>query len=108
MNLEAKARVLNKLSLWHVGQHYGITVKVLAEAIGVSEREIRFIVTALREDGLAICAHPTTGYFVAANDAELADCIQFLKDRALHSLRLAAKLTKQALPDLVGQLKLES
>lgn len=108
MNVESKARVLEILANWHVGQHYGITVKALAEKAGITEREVRHAVTAIREDGLAVCAHPSTGYFIAQTDAELNDCIQFLKDRALHSLKLASSLSRLALPDLIGQLKLES
>ena len=46
---------------------------------------------------------------MAENDKELEEyCIKFLRDRAMHSLRLISRLTKIALPDLLGQMKLES
>ena len=109
MNLEAKARVLDLLANFHVGQRYGTTGAMLALQAGISTRELRDCVTALREDGIGVCGTPETGYFVAETNHELEEfCIKFLRDRALHSLRLISRLTHTALPDLVGQLKLES
>ncbi|HEX9391512.1 MAG TPA: hypothetical protein VF928_09395 [Usitatibacteraceae bacterium] len=102
------AKILSVLSR-HVGHGHGIGVGPLARLADVPEREVRRAVSALREEGVSVCAHPTTGYFLAANDKELDDyCIKFLKDRALHSLRLASRLKNIALPEMMGQLKLET
>jgi hypothetical protein len=66
------------------------------------------MVSDLREQGLAVCAHPNTGYFLAETADELETyCIKFLRNRALHSLRLVSRLTNTAMRDLVGQLPLE-
>jgi biotin operon repressor len=102
----ARTRVLEVLQ-WHVGQHYGITAGTLAARAQLTERQVRQAVTELREDGVGVCATPETGYFLAANDHELDEyCLKFLRERAMTSLVLCSKLTKQALPDLIGQLKL--
>jgi hypothetical protein len=69
---------------------------------------VRHQVSALREEGIAICGHPKTGYFIAANAEELETTVEFLKSRALHSLHLASRLTKIPLVDLIGQLKLKT
>lgn len=109
MNAETKANVLEQLANFHVGKHYGIKCEELAKLIYATPRDVRHAVTALREDGVGVCGTPETGYFVAQNDAELEEyCLKFLRDRALHSLRLISKLTRTALPTLLGQLPLES
>lgn len=107
--LEAKAAVLEQLANFHVGQHYGVRSRDLAQRLGIETRELRDHVTALREDGIGVCGTPETGYFIAQNDEELERfCIKFLRDRAMHSLRVISRLTHTALPVLVGQLPLES
>lgn len=90
----------------HRGEARGIHVDALAEKCGVSERDVRHAVTAMREDGIAVCAHPTTGYYIAASAEELEQCCQFLRSRALKSLMLEARLRNVSLPDLLGQLHL--
>lgn len=104
----SKADVLNVLSR-HVGRDKGINISALALAARVEERMARKLVSDLREDGIAVCAHPKTGYFIAETDAELDRyCIQFLQHRAMHSLRMISRLKKIALPDLLGQLHLKT
>lgn len=100
------ARVLAVLSLY-VGKDNGIKVERLAHEAGCTPRQARQIVSDLREEGAHICAHPSTGYFLAANDDELDKYyVAFLINRAMHSLRLASRAKRIALPDLVGQLRL--
>jgi biotin operon repressor len=106
--LDPKTAVLNALNAGHHGAASGITAKALAEIAGVTARDVRHQVTALREEGIAICGHPKTGYFIAANAEELEITVEYLKARALHSLHLVSRLTKIPLPDLVGQLKLKT
>lgn len=108
MNIPAKTTVLMALSLYHKGQANGINVKELARATELSEREVRQAVSDLCEDGVAICAHPSSGYFVAENAEELEKNCQFLMSRAMHTLKRVASLKRIALPTLLGQLTLES
>lgn len=89
-----------------MGQAAGATAQVLAQELGVPPRRVRKLVTALREQGVAIAGRPGTGYFVATTADEAAGAAAFLERRALHSLRLASRIRKIALPELVGQLKL--
>lgn len=90
----------------HQGRERGIKCADLAAKAGISEREVRKLVSALRRDGTAICAKPKTGYFLAVTPAELNESCEFLHRRALHSLLLASRIQNVSLPDLVGQLKL--
>lgn len=100
------ADLLQVLLEEHCGHERGITARDLSFRTGLPEREIRSLVTQLRKDGYPVCAHPATGYFLAADAQELQATITFLTDRGVTSLRTAAQLAKQALPDFIGQLKL--
>lgn len=99
--------LLNRLQQ-HQGADNGITAEALANALGTTKRNVRTMVSELRLEGTAICGHPRTGYFIAANDQEIENTCKFLRSRALHSLALEAKLRKIALPDLIGQMRLKS
>lgn len=91
----------------YVGKDHGISVERLAHEACCTPRQARAFVSELREEGSHICAHPSTGYFMAANDEELQRYyIEFLEHRALHSLHLIARAKRIALPDLIGQLRL--
>lgn len=108
------ALVLNELSK-HVGQKNGIHVRELIQAAtgqvftsAPMERKVRQIVVELRMEGHQICAHPATGYFMAATPAELQETCKFLSDRAMSSLKQIQRMQKVALPELLGQLQLET
>ena len=92
----------------HIGKERGISVKVLAEQLDCPQRAVRYLVTELRDDGVAVCGHPGAGYFIAANAEELEETCQFLRSRAMHSLHLEAQLRKMPLADLVGQMHLRT
>lgn len=92
----------------HIGASAGITAEALSHVLDVPERRVRQLVSDLREEGLAICAHPSSGYFIAETAEELEDCCAFLRSRALHSLMLESKLRKVPLVDLLGQLRLQT
>lgn len=92
----------------HQGAANGVTAEALATALDTTKRHIRTLVSELRLEGTAVCGHPKTGYFIAANDEEIENTCKFLRSRALHSLALEAKLRKIALPDLIGQMKLKT
>lgn len=95
---------LLQLLAGHIGRGNGAGVAQLAAALGMSERDVRKLVVALRQNGVAVCGTPKTGYYIAATADELAETIEFLKHRALHSLVLASRMSKVPLPDLLGQL----
>ena len=92
----------------HLGARAGITAKALAEQLATNARQVRHLVTELRLDGIAICGHPTTGYFIASNAEELEGTCKFLRSRAMHSLVLESKLRHVPLPDLLGQMRLKT
>ena len=99
---------LLSIIMLHYGKARGIHVKELANQLGTSERRVRKLVTQCREDGIAICGQPNTGYFVALTSEELHETLDFLKDRALHSLKLMSKLSNIPMADLIGQLHLKT
>jgi hypothetical protein len=96
----------------HIGKAQGIGIAGIVQAVTQSsstagaERQCRRIISDLREEGVAICGKPATGYYIAANQAELEECCRFLRSRALTSLRLESRLRKMALPDLIQQLRI--
>lgn len=100
-----KAIVLNALSQ-HQGQAQGIHAEELAAKCGMTKRQVRKAVEAMREEGMAICAKPETGYFVAVTEDELDLSCKFLRSRALKSLRQEARMRNISMPDLIGQLHL--
>lgn len=102
-----KASLLNVLSQ-HIGRDAGISVDLLANLTGMHPRLIRTCVSQLRGDGIAICGHPTSGYYIAKTAEEIEETCQFLRTRAMHSLLLEAKLRRLPLPDLLGQLRLKT
>jgi len=98
-------QLLNLLSA-HQGRENGIAARDLAAKSGQSPRVLRKLISALREEGIAICGKPGTGYFVPVTPEELEESCEFLEHRALHSLRLLSRMKKVALPELLGQLRL--
>jgi transposase len=90
----------------HIGRDRGVSAQRLAGRLDVPVRSVRILVTEAREDGNAVCGTPRDGYYMAASAEELEETIEFLKQRALCSLHLASRLSKQPLVDLLGQLHL--
>ncbi|MGP1666707.1 MAG: hypothetical protein ACTS5I_12500 [Rhodanobacter sp.] len=94
-----------------VGEMYGRTARELVLAISGKhstgdERRLRQIVVALRLAGYPVCGLPETGYFLAANAAELDRTCEFLFGRSMTTLRQVSALKRVTLPDLRGQLGL--
>jgi hypothetical protein len=107
-------QVLNALQ-FHNGQAMGIHVRDLVMKVtgktascGVLERRIRTLITELRLAGHAICGHPTAGYYLAATPKELDDTCEFLRHRALSSLQIEARMRRISMPELLGQLSINS
>lgn len=98
----------------HIGAPQGITCRNLVRALNggesdaVLERQVRAAVVKLRSQGEHICGHPTTGYYIAENAAELDSTCLFLYQRAMTSLKQVAAMRRVSLPDLAGQLRLPS
>ncbi len=93
----------------HLGADQGISAKDIALALDVPTRRVRTLVTEAREDGVAICAHPSTGYFIAANEAELDRYyIAYLRSRVMHTLKLISIAKRVPLPELIGQMRLNT
>lgn len=92
----------------HIGAGAGMSVEQLAFALFVTPREVRKLVSRAREEGIAICAHPKTGYYIASTAEDLERTCAFLRSRAMHSLVLEARLRKTSLAELLGQIKLNT
>jgi len=107
MTAQDRARVLAALTI-RPGKVNGVTGADLAQILELKEREVRHAISDLRMEGIAVCGHPKTGYFIAANPEELEETCAFLRDRALHSLTLESKLRHVPLPELLGQLRLKT
>ncbi len=96
----------------HIGKNNGICARDLADtclgraASQAEQRHLRAVIQELREQGQHICAHPATGYFIAANAEELDATCEFLYERALCSLKQISRMKKVSLPDIRGQLRL--
>ncbi|MCW5657405.1 MAG: hypothetical protein KIT60_06860 [Burkholderiaceae bacterium] len=99
------AELLNVMAR-HQGRERGIHAVDLARLCQIPERALRTLISALREEGIAICATPETGYYLAVTPEELQESCRFLHERAMKSLVLASRMQKISLPELLGQLKL--
>ncbi len=104
--------IIKQMVQWHLTTHHkgkdcGITVEKLSLRIHVNPRDIRQAVSDLRDDGVAIAALPSTGYYLAQTAEEIEECCQYLRKRSLHGLRLESRLRKMALPELLGQISLD-
>lgn len=106
-----KERLLAVLS-HHIGAENGASAAALARAVRgyaagpADERKIRYAIEDLRAEGHHVCAHPSTGYYIAENDEELDRTCTFLYRRAMTSLRQVAAMKRVSLPDLAGQLNI--
>lgn len=90
----------------HYGAENGIKADALAAHLRVGPRGLRRLISAAREDGFAICGTPNAGYYLPTKPEELESACKFLEHRALRSLHLLARMRNVAMPELLGQLKL--
>jgi biotin operon repressor len=103
--LASTTLLLNALAR-HQGAARGIRAEDLAARLGVNTRQLRKLISSAREDGIAICGRPKTGYFMPVTPDELAATCAFLQNRAMHSLRKLSRMRGVAMPVLMGQLLL--
>ena len=96
----------------HIGEAEGVSARDLVGeiaglfAVDADERRLRSVIEELRREGMHICGHPSTGYYLAANDDELQRTCNFLFERSITGLEQIAAMQKVSLPDLRGQLRL--
>lgn len=107
-----KAELLKVLQ-HHIGKRNGAgSAQLVSEIVGHPctdsslERHLRHLIHDLRMDGQHICAHPSTGYFIAESEAELNMTCDYLYERAMSSLSQIARMKQVSIPDLRGQLRL--
>ncbi|ESP62830.1 putative cytosolic protein [Smithella sp. ME-1] len=75
-----------------------------------STRALRSLITAMRDDGLAICSITSRdggGYYQPAAGSEMIDYLRKMERRALCILKRNSRMKKISLPDYLGQLKLD-
>lgn len=96
----------------HIGRDKGIQIETLVweacqrKPTDSRQRKAREMIVTLRERGHHICAHPSRGYYIAADADELDETCEFLLHRAMTSLKQIAAMRRRAVPDLRGQLNL--
>lgn len=103
--MTSTTKLLNALSA-HQGRANGIAAKHLAEQLGVPSRQLRRLISKAREEGIAICGKPNSGYFMPVTPEELQETCAFLEHRALSSLKKLSLMKRVALPTLLGQMLL--
>ncbi len=89
------------------GAGNGQSVETLAYILDVNPRQIRKQVDALIEEGVCVCAHPATGYFIAEDWAEVDTTYEYLRKRGLRSLHKAAALRNAFAENAFPQYPLE-
>lgn len=73
------------------GAGNGQSAETLAYILDINPRQVRKQVDALIDEGVCVCAHPDTGYFIAEDWAEVDRTYEFLRHRGLCSLHKAAQ-----------------
>jgi len=114
---ECRHRLLAELTS-HIGEMNAIGMPALYQAVfdrpwsdRINDtRQIRRLITTMREEGVPICsvASAPGGYYLAAAGSELADYLRRDKFRALRILKRDAAILKISLPNYLGQLKMET
>lgn len=98
----------------HIGADHGCSAaRLVIEICGLyatraHERALRTLIEELRRQGHHVCGTPAEGYYMAATEAELLRTCEFLHARAMTSLAQIAAMRRVSLPDLRGQLRLQT
>lgn len=101
-------QLLEILSRSHTGSDNSIGGQALASLLGVKPRTVRAMVLKLRENAVAVCGSPEVGYFIAETPEEVDATCKLLEQHGLHQLTVAARMRKTTLPELFGQLHLNT
>lgn len=97
----------------HQGKANGITAKDLVAEINASGRAktaprlLRRAIEKLRSEGHHVCAHPSTGYYLAVTQKEIDETITYLHGRAMCSLHQIAAMKRVSVGELLGQMRLQ-
>lgn len=71
------------------GQTNAVSMRSLCNMTGISERELRRMITAERMRGTPILSDTSTGYFLSASKEETARFVKSMRHRAIEILRAA-------------------
>lgn len=74
------------------GSTNGRSVETLAFMLDTTPRGVRKLREELIDEGVPVCAHPKTGYYIAATWEEVETTYDWLRSRGLHTLSMASKL----------------
>ncbi|MDX9820639.1 MAG: hypothetical protein RBT20_01795 [Syntrophales bacterium] len=113
---ENRHRLLAELTS-HIGEPNAAGMAALYEAVFErpwdhrinDTRAVRTLITAMRREGIPICSSAKKeggGYYLAAAGSELADYLRRNERRALLILSRNAKIKKIALPNYLGQIRM--
>lgn len=108
MQIPAHDQLLAILSQSHIGRANAIGGAALAARIGCGARTIRALVLKLRQNAVAVCGRPETGYYIAETAEEVEATCKLLESHGLHQLAVAARMRKTTLAELLGQLHLNT
>jgi len=110
------ARILGILSR-HIGRERAIDMGALYSQVFGKEyankisdtRDLRKVVTILRQDGVPICSVSSPnggGYYLAGAGSELEDYLGRIRRRALKSLWMESRVRRIGLAELLGQMQM--
>lgn len=91
----------------HKGRCSNISADSLAKNIGIGKRTLREVITALRQDGVAVVGTPVSGYYLAQTLDEVDEGCKHLRKRALKSLYLESRIRNIAVHEILGQMRIE-
>ncbi|MEQ9132681.1 MAG: hypothetical protein RJQ08_08570 [Salinisphaeraceae bacterium] len=76
--------------------------------VEAGKRRLRHVIEDLRRDGHHVCGLPSFGYYMAMSDAELNATCAYLYSRSMTTLQQVAAMKRVSLPDLRGQLRIDT
>lgn len=88
-----------------IGAANGQSMQTLHFLLDTTERAVRKLVEELIDEGVPVCAHPNTGYYIAATWEEVEATYDWLRSRGMHSLSRASKLRAAFNPEGVDPIQ---
>ena len=64
-----------------VGEENAVTAKQLAKYLGWNDRDVTIHINALRKQGVLICSNTQSGFWLPADDRDVAEFIRQMKGR---------------------------
>ena len=101
----------------HTGEHQAIGMAELYQTVFHKKwsnrindtRKLRTVITCMRNEGVPICSVSSCnggGYYLAAAGSELTEYLRRAEIRALKILSRNARIKRIALPEYLGQMRL--